>query len=150
MSRLILKPATPRRLNPKNVQVRYLLALIAEQQADPGAMFGNLIIAVDEDPFFVDARLKLGQLYFLGRAYEEAAAQVDVLMDLAPENADVRVLNGRLAFQLGDRAASDTEIDRALEIDPGHIDAIMIKAARHCRKRPGSGARNARAPCRDR
>jgi len=114
---------------PKNPQARYLLALIAELQNDPGAMIGNLIIAIDEDPGFIDARLKLGGLFFLGQLYDDAAEQVEALLKLAPDSADVHVLNAQILFQQGDRAASWAEIDRALVLDPLHVSGIMIKAA---------------------
>jgi len=114
---------------PKNPQARYLLAQIAELQNDPGAMLANLIIAIDEDPGFIDARLKLGGLFFLGQLYDDAAEQVQALLQLAPDSADVHVLNAQVLFQQGDREASWTEIDRALALDPLHVSAILIKAA---------------------
>ncbi|HJP39032.1 MAG TPA: tetratricopeptide repeat protein [Gammaproteobacteria bacterium] len=114
---------------PKNPQARYLLALIAEQNKKPKELIGNLIIAIDEDSDFVEARLKLGELYFLGQAYDDAAEQVDQLMQLVPGRAEVRVLQAKLFFQQGNREESFKEIDIALSLDPSNLDAIAIKAA---------------------
>ena len=52
-----------------------MLAEIAEEQKEYQQMFGHLMVVVDEDPGNVEARLKLGTLYFLGQAWDDAAKQ---------------------------------------------------------------------------
>lgn len=116
-------------VEPKNARARYLLALVAEQEADIRVMFGHLGMAVDSDPSNVDARLKLGSLYFLGQAWELADEQVQALLELAPDDARVRLLNARLLVQKGERAEGIAEIDHSLELDPDFVEAILLKAA---------------------
>jgi tetratricopeptide (TPR) repeat protein len=115
-------------LDPKNANARYVLALLAEQDADIPAMFNHLAMAIDSDPAHVEARLKLGSLYFLGQSWEQVDEQLDVLLELAPEDARVRLLLGRMLLQKDERAEGMAEIERALERDPNYTDAILMKA----------------------
>ncbi len=116
-------------VEPKNAKARYLLAEIAEQQKEYQQMFGHLLVAVDGDPGNVEARLKLGTLYFLGQSWEEAGKQSAELMKLAPNDSRVHLLQARVLIQKDDRAAGMAEIDTALKLDPDNVDAILLKAA---------------------
>jgi tetratricopeptide (TPR) repeat protein len=116
-------------INPKNARARYLLAQVAEKQEQYQAMFGHLMVAVDEDPTLLEARLKLGTLYFLGQAWEEAGKQAAVLMEQAPNDARVRLLNARVLIQRGEQQAGIAEIDAAIGLDPDNIEAILLQSS---------------------
>jgi tetratricopeptide (TPR) repeat protein len=116
-------------VEPKNSKARYLLALIAEKDEKYQEMFGHLMVAVDGDPNNVEARIKLGTLYFLGQAWDEAAKQAAELLKMAPNDARVHLLQARVLVQKGDREAGIAEINKSLEIDPDYTDAIILKAA---------------------
>lgn len=116
-------------VEPKNAQARFLLAEIAEQQKEFQQMFGHLLVVVDEDPGNVEARLKIGTLYFLGQAWDEAAKQATELLKLAPDDARVRLLQARVLIQQGDREGGLAEVDKALELDPDNVDGILLRAA---------------------
>ena len=66
-------------VEPKNAQVRFLLAQIAEQQKLYQEMFGHLLVTVDVEPSNVEARLLLGSLYFSSQSWGEAAKQATEL-----------------------------------------------------------------------
>jgi tetratricopeptide (TPR) repeat protein len=116
-------------IEPKNAKARYLLALIAEKQQNYQQMFGHLAVAVDSDPKFVAARVKLGTLYFLGQAYDKAAAEAKAAMALEPDNLDVHVLNARLLLQKKDIDAGLKELDLVLAKKPDMLEALLLKSA---------------------
>ncbi|MFZ1624728.1 MAG: tetratricopeptide repeat protein [Gammaproteobacteria bacterium] len=116
-------------VEPKNSKARYLLALVAEKEEKYQEMFGHLMVAVDGDPTNVEARIKLGTLYFLGQAWDEAAKQSTELMKMAPNDARVHLLEARVLVQKGDREAGIAEINKSLALDPDYTDAIILKAA---------------------
>ena len=116
-------------VEPKNAKARFLLAQIAEQEQEYQQMFGHLLVVVDEDPGNVEARLKLGTLYFLGQAWDEAAKQADELMKLAPDDSRVRLLNARVLIQKQDRDGGMAEVAKAIELDPDNVDAILLQGA---------------------
>jgi len=91
-------------------------------------MLNHLLVVVAEDPQHVAARVKLATLYVLGRAYALAAEQAAAVTELAPDDPDVIVLNARLLLQQDDSAGGMAAIDRALDIDPNHIEALGMKA----------------------
>jgi tetratricopeptide (TPR) repeat protein len=116
-------------VEPKNAKARYLLAEIAEQEKQYQQMFGHLLVAVDGDPSNVEARLKLGTLYFLGQSWDEAAKQSDELLKLAPNDSRVHLLHARVLIQQGKRDEGLAEIDTALKLDPDNVDGILLKSA---------------------
>ena len=116
-------------IEPKNAGARYLLALMAEEEGDLRGMYGHLQVALDSDPNDIDIRLKLGNLQFLGQLWNDAAEQAAALLEMAPEDARVRLLNARVLIQRGEREAGLAEIARAVELDPDNVDAISLQAS---------------------
>jgi tetratricopeptide (TPR) repeat protein len=116
-------------VEPRNAKARYLLALVAERDEDYKAMFGHLLVAVSSDPKNVEARLKIGTLYFLGQAWDQAAEQATELMKLAPKDPRVHLLRARLLIQKGDSVAGQAEIATALKLDPDFTEAVLLQAA---------------------
>jgi len=114
---------------PKDAQAHYLLALIAEQQQEFRPMVQRLLMAVDADPDFVAARVKLGTLYFFGQAFDEAAKQAEAATRLAAEDPEVRVLNARLMLQRKEVEPASRELEAALATNPDLVDAILLRAA---------------------
>lgn len=116
-------------VEPKNSKARYLLAEIAEQEKEYQQMFGHLMVVVEDDPGNVEARLKIGTLYFLGQNWDEAAKQAEELLKLAPNDARVHLLNARVLIQKGDRPGGLAEVATALKLDPDNVDGILLQAA---------------------
>jgi tetratricopeptide (TPR) repeat protein len=114
-------------LDPKDAGIRYLLALIAEQDQQFRMMVGNLQLAVELDPEHLDARVKLGNIYYLARAFGRAANEADAAMQLAPQNANVRALHAKVLAEQGYIAAALDEIELALSIDPNNLEVVMVK-----------------------
>ena len=113
-------------LEPRNVDVRFLLADIEEKDGNFGQVVGHLLVAIDSDPSNVKARTRLGTYFILARSADQAEEQVNEAMKLEPGNPEVRLLNARLLFLRGDRKEALEETEAALEIDPGYIDAIIF------------------------
>ncbi len=115
-------------LQPRNAEARYLLALISEQEQDLRGMLGNLQLALDADPDFVDAYVKLGSYYVVGRLPQESRETLDKALQLAPERADVRVLSTRVLLLEGDTDKAFDEAQLALSIDPANREAVSLAA----------------------
>ncbi len=115
-------------IQPKNPKARLLLAKIAEQEGEYRNAIGHLLVAVDADPSFVEARIKLGGYYFLGRAVDEARAQADAVLALAPDDAEAHLLDARVKYLEQDLAGATAAVEHALELDPRLVDALMFKA----------------------
>ncbi|MDP7271774.1 MAG: tetratricopeptide repeat protein, partial [Gammaproteobacteria bacterium] len=116
-------------IEPKNADARLLLAQIAESRQDYSEMATQLRAAIESRPDFLEARLKLGTLYVLGGAMGLAEDQYAITADLAPDDPDVKVLRARILASQGDLEAAGTELNAALEQDPGNTQALGLLAS---------------------
>lgn len=115
-------------IEPRNVEVRLLLSKIAEQQQSWNDAIGHLLVAAAEDPNNLEARTRLGTLYFLARANEKAAIESEAANAIAPDDPRVRLLKARVSHRQGDVGGALADVNVALKADPTFIDAIMFKA----------------------
>ena len=115
-------------IEPRNAEARYLLALTFEQEGNLRETIGNLLLAVDGDPTNVQAQLKLGYLFFYAENFAEAARYAEAVAALAPENAELGLLEARLLFQKQDFPAGLDRLDAVLDNDSANLDALSLKA----------------------
>lgn len=116
-------------IEPKNARARYLMALINEDDGDYSRAFGDLLIAVESDPGYLDARVRLGNYYVDGRKLDEAQEQAEAAMQIDPDAAAVRHLQARTLYLAGDADGARRESDIALQLDPSHLEALTFAAA---------------------
>jgi tetratricopeptide (TPR) repeat protein len=116
-------------IQPKNAQARYLLALVAEQKEDFKAAFGHLSVAVDADPANVEARLKLATLFAVAGVWPDVLYHSKELLKQAPNDPRVLLLQARFDLQYGNLVAARAGLEKALQLDPDYIDAILVSGA---------------------
>ena len=85
-------------IEPRNADVRYLLAKIEESEQNFRRAIGHLQVAVDADPNHLPSRLMLGTYYVLGKAVEDADAQAIASESIAPDDAEVLLLRARVLY----------------------------------------------------
>ncbi len=115
-------------IEPRNADVRFLLAQIEEKEQNIRKAIGHLQVAIDAEPNHLESRIKLGNYYVAFKAPDLATEQATAANELAPDNAEVRLLQARINLLNEDLEAALTEVDAALAIDPMLIGAIMLKA----------------------
>ncbi|MDP6414349.1 MAG: tetratricopeptide repeat protein [Gammaproteobacteria bacterium] len=115
-------------IEPRNADVRYLLAQIEETEQNFRKSIGHLQVAVDADPNHLKSRLKLGNYYILAKATELATEQAEAAIKLAPDNAEAMLLQSRIHYLNEDIETAMKEVDAALTNDPTLIDALTFKA----------------------
>ena len=118
-------------IQPKNPRARYLMALIDERDEKYKHVIANLLVAVESDPMYVDARVKLGYYYAIGHQIEDAKEQADAVMALDPDNPEVRLLNARALYLGGNSKAALEQANIALSLDPTRRDVVNFAAALH-------------------
>jgi tetratricopeptide (TPR) repeat protein len=115
-------------IEPRNAEVRFLLAKIEEHEQEFRKAIGHLQVAIDADPTHLESRIKLGNYFILGKAYEPAAEQANAAIELAPDDARVMMLQARVHFLNDEHDLAMKQIDAALTKDPKLVEAIMFKA----------------------
>ncbi|MDH5255936.1 MAG: tetratricopeptide repeat protein, partial [Gammaproteobacteria bacterium] len=116
-------------IDPRSARALYLMALINERDEEYPAVLGNLQMAVEADPTYVDARVKLGNYYAVGRKVAETREQADAAMALAPNSPSVRLLNAWAFYVAGERDKARDEARNALRLDPKRRDGITLLAS---------------------
>ncbi len=116
-------------IQPKNAQGHFILAKIAWRDQKFDEAFARLQMAIEGDPSLIEARLRLGDLYFASGDVSAAGVQAEAARQLAPDRADVHLLSAKVLYLQGDQAGAATEIDAALAIDPAYVDAYTAKAS---------------------
>ena len=115
-------------LEPRNSRARYLYAQILEVEQDVRGVLANLQVAIDEDPDYLDARVKLAGYFVVGRGADQAREQVDAALAIAPEDPRVRLLNARLMLLEGDADAALAEAQSALAAAPERAEIAGFTA----------------------
>jgi len=83
---------------------------------------------IEESPDVVDMRLALAHRYLDGADYLGAARHYLVALDQEPRNVEARAHYGWLLMQLDEPEQAMESVDRALEQDPQHVEALWFKA----------------------
>jgi len=115
-------------IEPKNAKARFLLALINEREGKTKAAIAQLLMVVDTDPSYVDARIKLGNYYVLGDQLELAQEQRDEVLELASDSSDVILFNARVLAMEGDFEQALEQGKKVLASDPSNYDAVSFVA----------------------
>lgn len=113
-------------INPENTEARYLWALVQEKERNWDGMHTNLKLLVQQKPEFVEARIKLGQLYYHAQDDNKALEQADAVLAIESGNADAHTMRGSIFFRRGDNKSAINEAQLALASTPGHVGAISI------------------------
>jgi len=113
-------------MNPKLADAYYGLALLDEKEKDFQAMRRNLLEVIGLNSVHVEAHVKLGFLLInqLGKAKEHSA----IALKYDSDNNDVVLLDARIYYEEGKYKDAQQRIERVLEKDPSHVEAIWLKA----------------------
>jgi tetratricopeptide (TPR) repeat protein len=84
--------------------------------------------AIDTDPKFAPARLKLGELYVKQGNRAGALAEYVRAADLLPGDADAQLKAGSLLLAAGRADDAKARADKALAINPKNADALVLLA----------------------
>jgi tetratricopeptide (TPR) repeat protein len=106
------------------------LSGIDERTKSNAALFQDLRRIVELDPNDLDARLKLVRILVGGNASEAALKLVEAANEGDKPNAELHALKGVILLKTNDAAGGVREAQKALDIDPKNVDAIMLLAAK--------------------
>jgi tetratricopeptide (TPR) repeat protein len=116
-------------IEPKNADARYILAHIAVAKREFNNVVGNLLIAIESRPEFIEARTELGTLYVQAGMLELAEEQLVELEKFAPEHTETRLLRARLLANKGELEQAAVELKAAISAEPDNIVAMGLLAS---------------------
>lgn len=115
-------------IEPRNADARFLLARIAESRGDFSDMAANLRAAIELQPDFLDARVRLGTIYVLGGALELAQQQLAEAQRIASDDVLVKILDARVLAAMGNLDAASRQLRAVLEEDSANAQALGLLA----------------------
>ena len=100
-----------------------------QQQAPSPEMLAKaaepLLTQLQSNPNDVETVIKLGNLYYDGKAYPQAIQYYEKALTLQPKNADVRTDLGTAYWYTGDPDKAIASFEKALAIRPNHPDTLF-------------------------
>ncbi len=113
-------------IDPRSPQVYFVIGSIEEEQQNWQAAFGNYRKAAELDPSHVEAKVRLGRLYLLSGALQEAEDLVRDVLATRPDHPGARFLRAAALVRKGDVAAAIREATDVANADPTQTDAISL------------------------
>lgn len=84
--------------------------------------------AVEEDPNFHEAKLKLARVYLAARMVEEGEKLVNEVRQSQPESVEAKVLSAMVALAKNDANAARQALQEALAQNPSDAEALRVQA----------------------
>lgn len=113
-------------INNKLGEAYYYLALVDEKEQNWKGVYRGLAHAIKLDPENKDARMKMAKLYLLTGEVDKAEIEVNALLERVVDNPDVISLKGTVLLKKGETQAALVEAEKALALDPGHVDSVGL------------------------
>jgi Flp pilus assembly protein TadD len=125
--------------NSDKVEVWRALAGIDERTKDK-ALFIDLRRIVELDPNDLEARLRLARMMVNGGAADAALRIIDAAKEGDKPSAALHALKAVALVKTNDSGAAVREAQRAFEIDPTNVDAVMLLASKKLAEGDADGA----------
>jgi len=106
----------------------YYLALLYEKRSNFVAMRDNLLKAVELDPGYVEARVKLAKVHFLFSDFDKALEQTDRILTLQPDNVYAQLIKATIFVKQNKNAEAEQIITSVLHHHPDNVEALALKA----------------------
>lgn len=116
------------KLNPYHTQALYGIATIYELKKRWSEMEATLLDILDKDPGFVDARIKLTNLYLGQNRIDKALTHTETLLKQAPNSNVAKTLRAAVLFKIDDASSARELLQQVLEESPDYIDAVVLQA----------------------
>lgn len=81
--------------------------------------------AIAINPEFIEARIKLAELYFLVKEHKKANDQFNIILAKDNKNTEALFLKGMNYKDMGDTASAVQAFQKTYELDPNSYDAVM-------------------------
>ncbi|MEM7173053.1 MAG: tetratricopeptide repeat protein [Pseudomonadota bacterium] len=111
-------------INPRSVEGRYHLALVAEAQGNFERAFADYTKAAQQDSQHIPSLIKIGQYYLFGNRIEEARENAEAVLAIDPKNVEGLALQGAVLTSLDDYEGAHQHIDGALSQSPQNMAAV--------------------------
>ena len=110
-------------LDPHFFEAAFLLAQLELKTGDTESAVDLLKQLVDQQPDFIQAKLMLADAYRIQNDFNSALTIYQQLEQAYPKNPQIPLLTGSAFVQQLNETAARQEFSRALQLDPGNVEA---------------------------
>ena len=115
-------------INPEGVEPVYYQGLISEAQGDLSTALYRFQKVYELDNRHIRAILKIGNIYLITNALDEAEAMADKAAEIEPDNGDLGALKAGIALRRENMKEAQALAEAVLKKDPAHVAAAGILA----------------------
>lgn len=116
-------------IDPKDVEVRYLLGQVAEKLSDVRTAIGQYQSAIYLDPKDAPARAALARIFLYAGLADKAMEVVEPGLASEPNNPQLLTARGAARAQLRDMPGALKDAERAVQLAPSDEYAIAVLAS---------------------
>lgn len=113
-------------LNGNIADAWYHLALVEEKDGKFREYAGDLYKTIELDTQHTNAHIRIGKLLLFSGRLDEAFEKSELAIRQAPELADAWSLRAAVLFKKKDTAGAIEAANKAVEIEPSHVEASLI------------------------
>ncbi len=113
-------------ISPTDPEIAYRWGLVDEAEGDIRSAYLAFSRAVDQNPRFHAAILKIAHYHLVAENIEEVQKRVDAVLAEAPDNAEAHALNAALLLRKKDYENTEKEARFALSKDPANVTAYSV------------------------
>jgi len=106
----------------------YGLARIYERKQEWEQVYAALIKIRDTHPEHVEGRIMLAHILLAMNQIDQALEHAEAVLELAPDDARAHASMAAVQFRLGNLAVAQESVEKALALDSGSSEAILIRA----------------------
>jgi len=114
------------RIMPTDPEVAWRLGLVSDAQGDYRAAFDQFSRAVQQNPHFHPALLKIAEYYLAAEQYEQVQKRIGVVLTDDPNDPGAHALHAALLLRDKDYPGTEKEARFALEKDPANVTAFSV------------------------
>lgn len=115
-------------LNGNLADAWYHLALVEEKDGKFREYAGDLYKTIELDSQHVPAHVRIAKILLFSGRVDEAAEKSELVLRLDPQSADVWSLKSAVHFKRNEIADAKKAAEKALELEPAHIEASLVLA----------------------
>jgi tetratricopeptide (TPR) repeat protein len=113
-------------INANNAEAYYLMAQVEEQESNWRAVFGNLSKAVELNPDYLDANVKLGEVNIKAGNVERAGELAEISRGLSPDDAGALGLSALVELRKENPDQAEEYALASLAVNPAQESAISV------------------------
>jgi tetratricopeptide (TPR) repeat protein len=116
-------------IDPKDAQVHYFLAQVAEKSGDLRAAVSEYQVSIGADAKYAAPRAALGRLYLIGALADKAMELIEPGLVLDPGNAQLLTVRAAARERLGDKPGALSDAEQAVRLAPDDEYGLALLAS---------------------